>query len=451
LINEFNPLDTGSKQAYHNNGRACRIEAASIARRIVLRKVTFIVVGAGCRGNNYSEYAKKFPDECQPVAVCEPDDIRRNKFGDEYGIPMESRYKDWREIVDLPKLADAAMVCTQDAGHKDPAVALADKGYHLLLEKPMAPTAEDCQEIYNAVKRNNVMLAVCHVLRYTRFNRKLKELIDSGLIGKVHNIQLVEPVGYWHQAHSYVRGNWRNEAESSFMLLAKSCHDLDLLNYFIPAKCSRVSSFGTLSYFTRENQPKGAADRCTECPAEIETGCPYSAIKIYLRDFRKYHATWPGTVLHHSGTIEGVAEALREGPYGRCVFACDNDVVDHQVVAFEFEDGTTATFTMSAFTFMYERQIWVMGDKGTLKWVPDGIEHCDFLTNKTTTISTEISDGSLASGHGGGDFGIMRNFIYAVRDNDPSWITSGPEVSLESHLMVFAAEKARRTGTVVEL
>ncbi len=414
-------------------------------------KVSFVVVGAGCRGNNYSEYAKKFPDQCQAVAVCEPDDFRRNKFGDDYDIPAERRYKDWRDIVDLPKLADAALICTQDAYHKDPAIALADKGYHLLLEKPMAPSAEDCQAIYDAVKRNGIMLAVCHVLRYTRFNKKLKEVIDSGLIGKVHNIQLVEPVGYWHQAHSYVRGNWRKESESSSMLLAKSCHDLDLLNYFIPAKCKGVSSFGHLSHFTRANQPKGAADRCVDCPTEIETGCPYSAIKIYLRDFRKYHDTWPGTVLHPSGTIEGVADAVRKGPYGRCVYASDNDVVDHQVVSFEFEDESTASFTMSAFTFMAERQIWVMGDKGTLRWVENGIEHCDFLTNDRRTISLETSDGSLASGHGGGDFGIMNSFISAVAQNDPSLITSGPEVSLESHLMVFAAEKARRTGTVQEL
>lgn len=414
-------------------------------------KVSFIVVGAGCRGNNYSEYAKKFPDLCEAVAVCELDEIRRNKFGDEYNIPMERRFKDWREIIDMPKLADAALVCTQDAQHKEPAIALADKGYHLMLEKPMAPSPEDCQEIYDAVKRNGVMLAVCHVLRYTRFNKKLKQVIDSGLIGKVHNIQLVEPVGYWHQAHSYVRGNWRNEAESSPMLLAKSCHDLDLLNYFTPAKCTKISSFGTLSYFTRANQPKGAADRCTDCPAEIETGCPYSAVKIYLRDFRKYHNTWPGTVLAHEGTIEAVGQALKDGPYGRCVFACDNDVVDHQVVALEFEDGATATFTMAAFNFMQERQIWVMGDMGTLRWVEDGIEHCDFLTNKKTTLSLETSDGSLASGHGGGDFGIMSSFISAVKENDPSKITSGPEVSLESHLMVFAAEKARRSGTVVDM
>ena len=216
------------------------------------------------------------------MAVCEPNDDTRNRFAEEYNIPEDRRFHDWREILDLPKMADAVVICTQDAFHKDPAIALAGKGYNILLEKPMATSIEDCQAIHDAATSNGVIFAVCHVLRYTAPNQKLKELIDLGTIGKVQNIQLLEPVGFWHQAHSYVRGNWRNERESSPMLLAKSCHDIDLLNYFIPSKCVRVSSFGHLSHSPKQiSLPE---QRTTECPEGVEKNCPYSALKIYVQD-----------------------------------------------------------------------------------------------------------------------------------------------------------------------
>lgn len=410
-------------------------------------KPTIVVVGAGQRGLGYSNYLFENPEEGKIVAVCDPNEYARNTFGDKFDIPMDMRFKDWRDIVDMPKLADAAFVCTQDKDHKDPAIALAKKGYHLMLEKPMAPNPEDCQAIYDAAKESGVMLAVCHVLRYTTFNKKLKQMIDSGLIGKVHSIQLIEPVGYWHQAHSYVRGNWRNEALSSPMLLAKSCHDMDLLNYFIPSKCAKVSSFGSLSHFTRANQPEGAADRCTECPESIESKCPYSALKIYFRDRGERPQDWPVSVITTNATAEGVMEALKTGPYGRCVYACDNDVVDHQVVNLEFEDKTTASFTMAAFNESGPRQTLIMGDKGSLRCHDAWIEHVDFLTDKKTTIDID----NVKDAHGGGDHGLVGDFICAVRENDPSYITSDASVSLESHLIVFAAEKSRRNSTVEKI
>ncbi|MCE5198908.1 MAG: Gfo/Idh/MocA family oxidoreductase [Armatimonadota bacterium] len=416
-----------------------------------MRKVSFVVVGAGCRGSGYTKYIQSSPDEGEVIAVCEPIDEVRNRFGDTYNIPEELRFHDWKDILDKPKLAEAALICTQDAQHRDPAVALAGMGYHLMLEKPMAPTPEDCKVIYDAVIKNGVMLAVCHVLRYTALNIKLKEIIDSGVIGDIRDIQLIEQVGFWHQAHSYVRGNWRNEKESSSMLLAKSCHDMDILNYFIPSKCKSVSSFGSLSYFTRENQPKGAADRCTDCPRDIESKCPYSALKIYIRDRINSLDEWPVNVLTHEATEEAVMRELENGPYGRCVFACDNDVVDHQVVNLEFEGGATASFTMSAFNFAAGREVFIMGDQGALKCTETGIDHYDFLSGKKSAIPLDTGDGLITSGHGGGDFGLMGNFLNAVRNNDPSYITSGPDVSLESHLIVFAAEKARRDNTVEHL
>ena len=423
-----------------------------------MSKASVVVIGAGVRGYGYANVIKDyFSDLGNVVAICEPDTHLRNKFGDDFDVPENKRFNSWEDIVDLPKMADAAFVCTQDAYHVKPAIAMAQKGYHLLLEKPMAPSAKDCKEISDAVKENNVMMAVCHVLRYTLFNKKLKELIDRGLIGKIRSIQLIEQVTYWHQAHSYVRGNWRNEALSSSMLLAKSCHDIDILNYLTPTKCTKVSSFGSLSYFTRENQPKGAADRCVNCPAEVETMCAYSALRIYLKEKRdaldniESLEYWPVKVVCPIPTREAVLEALRTGPYGKCVFACDNDVVDHQVVNMEFEDGATASFTMCAFTPSGGREIYIMGDQGTLRCTEGDITHSNFLTNETNTIDFNSSDGMLTSGHGGGDSGLIKDFLTAVSENDPSYITSGPDVSLESHLIVFAAEQARLNNTVEKI
>ena len=411
--------------------------------------VSFVIVGAGGRGRAYARFAEQYPKDAQVVAVCEPKDEFRNLIATKHHLPSERVFRDWRELLDKPKLADAAMICTQDADHRDPAIALAARGYHLLLEKPMAPTAADSQAIYDAVKQAGIMLTVCHGLRYTPYNRTLKKLLDSGLIGTIRNIDLIEPVGYWHQAHSFVRGHWRNSIESSPMLLAKSCHDLDFLNFLIPSRCARVASFGHLSYFTKANQPKGAADRCLECPETIESKCAYSAKKIYLKDFGHHLDGWPVNVVSSTPTVEAIIKGLAEGPYGRCVFACDNDVVDHQVVLLEFAGGEVATFTMSAFNKHTERETYVMGDRGTLRVKGHAITHYDFLTNEEREI--EYDTKLLDSGHGGGDFGIMRDFIEAIRTNDPGKISSGPEVSLESHLIVFAAEESRRTGTVVSL
>ncbi|MFQ3548179.1 MAG: Gfo/Idh/MocA family oxidoreductase [Armatimonadota bacterium] len=412
---------------------------------------TFIVVGAGQRGFGYTSYIHHYPNEGKVVGVCEPNQINRNIFTNNFSIPRENVFNSWEELAGKPKLADAVIICTQDRMHKDPAIAFAKKGYHILLEKPMATNPEDCISIYKTIKDTGVMFAVCHVLRYTDFNIKLKEMIDSGIIGKIRNIQLLEPVGFAHYAHSFVRGNWRNENESSFMLLAKSCHDIDLINYFINKKCTKVSSFGSLSYFTKENQPKGAADRCINCPEEIESKCAYSALKMYLRGKEDNLNQWPISVLTPIPTVESVSKALEKGPYGRCVYACDNDVVDKQIVNLEFEDGAEASFTMSAFNKGGGREIYIMGDQGTLRCDDNGIEHYDFLTQTTNKIDLYAGDGQITSGHGGGDFGLMKSFLKALKENNPIYISSGPEISLISHLMVFAAEKSRKSETIEKI
>jgi len=364
-----------------------------------------------------------------------------------FAIPSENVWDDWSGAADEPRLADAAIIATPDAMHTAPTVALAEKGYHILLEKPMAPTEADCRRIIQAVEdRGDIHFAVCHVMRYTRYTRILKGIIDSGRIGEVVNVQHIEPVGYWHQAHSFVRGNWRNESESSPMLLAKSCHDIDWLRYIIGAPFVRVSSFGSLFHFRKANQPEGAADRCLDC--DVETVCPYSAPKIYMGMLDEGRTDWPLDVLAGEVNAETITEALRTGPYGRCVYACDNDVVDHQVVTMEFDGGATASFTMTAFNLAGGRKTRIHGTRGEIYGDGRDITVTDFLTDDSETIDTVATDATISGGHGGGDDRIMAAFLAAVADDDPSTILSGPGETLETHLAVFAAERARRDGTV---
>lgn len=412
-----------------------------------MKQVSTVVIGAGNRGIGYAQYAKIFPEQMSVTAVCEPRREWRERFAREYGIPESRCFSDWKELLKHDRLADAALICTVEDLHRDIAVALAGKKYHLLLEKPMAPTEKECLEIYHAVKENNVIMAVCHVLRYTDWFTKLKSMVDSGMTGKVRHISASEFVGYWHFTHSFVRGNFRSEKTSSPFLLAKCCHDIDLLNVLVPSRCCKVSSFGRLSHFIRENQPDGAADRCIDCPAFIESACPYSALKIYLRDCMGNLGQWPMSMLTTDTTPKGVEKALREGPYGRCVYACDNDVCDHQVVNLEYEDGTTAAFTTTAFA-VGGRDYHIMGDRGSLHFTGENIIHNDFLfgcAGKETRHSITSGDNTVLSGHGGGDFGIMKQFVAAVKSGDADMICTGPESSVESHMIVFAAERSRRS------
>ena len=414
-----------------------------------MKPVSLAIIGAGNRGHTYARYAAAFPDQVKVVGVAEPRDFYRNKMVNNHSIAAEHVFTDWRQVTEVPRFADAVIIATPDNMHAEPAIAFADLGYHILLEKPMAPNPEDCQRIVSSIKKNDVHLAVCHVMRYTGYTQKLKSLVDSGLIGDIVNLQSLEPVGFWHQAHSFVRGNWRNEAESGFMLLTKSCHDLDWISYIMGVPCLSVSSFGTLKHFRSEEQPDGAADRCLDCG--VEEQCPYSAKRIYLTALERGHSGWPVDVLVPDPTPEKVISALRNGPYGRCVYACDNDVVDNQVVNFLFEGGRTANFTMTAFAEMGHRQNRIFGTRGQL--VGDGrlIHHYDFLTDHTETIDTAAAGASILEGHGGGDFGLMASFVKALATGDTSVILSGPDESLESHLIVFAAEKSRRTVSVVNL
>ncbi|QHI69045.1 Gfo/Idh/MocA family protein [Tichowtungia aerotolerans] len=409
----------------------------------------FIILGAGSRGSAYARHILENKDRARVVAVAEPDPVRRSSLADLHGVGEENRFSEWKEVAEKDRFADAVVIAVQDDMHLESTLAFLKKGYHVLLEKPLAPSVEDCCRIYMAAKASGVLFAVCHVLRYTTYTAKMKTLLDQGVIGDIVSMQHLEPVGYYHQAHSFVRGNWRNEKMSSPMLLAKACHDLDWIRYIMDSRCESITSFGNLRHFKIENAPENSAERCLDCACETE--CPYSAKKIYIKRAEAGDLDWPNRTITNDLTLEGVRSAIETGPYGRCVYRCDNDVVDHQVVNMLFEDGRTASFTMTAFTDMVGRKTRVFGTKGCMEGDQDHIKILDFLTDEEVEIETSPEDSTILGGHGGGDKGLIDAFINAVETGDRSQIISGAEETIESHMMVFAAERSRRERAVVNM
>lgn len=415
------------------------------------KRKDLILIGGGNRGKRYTDIAASLDGCYRVVAVAEPIRERREDIARIHNIPPEHVYESWEALLAKPRFADAAIIATMDRDHFAPALQAIRQGYPLLLEKPVSPDPGECRLLEEEARRYGVPVLVCHVLRYTPFFRALRELIDRGEIGEVVNIQHAECVGTIHQSHSFVRGNWCNSRESSPMLLQKSCHDIDILQWLLgERRCLRVQSFGSLRYFTPENAPEGAPEFCIDgCP--VGDTCPYNAVKLYLKSDSDWFRT-TATHLPHPEDAD-VERAIRTTDYGRCVFGCHNDVVDHQVVNMEFEGGATVSFTMCAFTYP-ARRIRIMGTLGEISAQMDDpeIQIFDFQSGKTRRVEVSglVRDDSINGGHGGGDGGIMRAFYRLLCGEAPE-LTHNLTESCESHRIVFAAEKSRLTSQVVEM
>ncbi len=412
-----------------------------------MKQVTAILIGAGARGQVYAHYAQEHPEELRIIAVAEPKEDRRALVCRTYGIPDDMAFSSWEKLLAYPQLADTALVCTLDDMHTQPTLAALKQGYHVLLEKPMSNSETECRAIVEASEKAQRVLSVCHVLRYTPFYMTVKHLIDEGQIGEVVSLTQIENVGYWHHAHSFVRGNWRSGKQTSPMILQKSCHDMDILLWLCGQRCAKVSSFGSLRYFNVAHAPQGAPARCTDgCPQSAM--CPYDARKIYLTD----NVGWPTDMLTTDLSYEGRLKALQEGPYGRCVYRCDNDVVDRQVVNLEFSNGAVASFTMTAFTTDMARQLKVCGTQGqiTADMNANSVYLHRFGEDSPRKIAVETPPQTNNYGHGGGDYYLMRNFVRAVQNGGKESLSSA-RVSLESHLICWAAERSRLEGKIIEL
>ncbi|KAG9006132.1 hypothetical protein FRB94_000957 [Tulasnella sp. JGI-2019a] len=426
---------------------------------------TLAVIGAGQRGKRYAEYALANPNLCRVVAVAEPRLKTREIFTQRHSIPADRVFADYKDLLvcstgllqeTRKRIADAVIVAVQDQMHAEVVLECVKQGFDILCEKPMATTPEECIRMADAVERSRCIFGMGHVLRYSPYNHELTSVLRSGKLGELINVVHIEPVGYYHFAHSFVRGNWSNEAKSSFALLAKSCHDFDIICHFLhPATPTRVSSFGSLTHFRKSAKPTEAGDakRCLDCA--YERNCPYSAIRTYLEPVRNGQLGWPASVLTDGPPdIESIGAALKEGPYGKCVYESDNDVVDHQVVNMEFSSGATCSFTMVAFTTLIcERQTRMHFSHGEIigdsRWITvTNFKFPEGHLERTTRIVTEIDE---AGGHGGGDFGLMKQFIEAVRGRDQTLLGADVKEVLKSHLLVFAAEKSRKEGRVINV
>ena len=397
------------------------------------------VIGYGGRGRLYSEILLNKGIKIE--ALCDVDKEKLSLGKEELKLEDSQLFDSEEKFFAHKKMSDILFVCTQDELHYRHAIKGLEKGYDLLLEKPIATSVEQCNDILNTAKKLNRNVFVCHVLRYAPFFTQIKRELDTGDYGKVVTVSITENVGYWHQAHSYVRGNWRNDKTATPMIIAKSCHDLDLISWFVDSDYKSVSSFGSLDYFKSENAPENCADRCLDCQY-VDT-CVYSAKKIYIKDrAEKGKLTWPCDILVSKPTVEKLYEVLETSPYGKCVYKCDNNVVDHQVVNIVFKNNATAQLTMTAFSDEVYREIHVHGEKGEIYGnMMDNLLHCNIFGKSKKVIDTNI-DSDTSYGHGGGDVGML-NEIINFYEGKPTHNLTSIDRSMQSHYIGFMAEESR--------
>ena len=418
--------------------------------------ITFAIAGFGDRGSTYASMQQLFPDRMKVVAVADLDPRKVEKARQLYDIPAEHCFASAEEMLARDRLADVMVVSTMDRQHVGHAIPALERGYHVVLEKPISPDLAQCREILEVSRRCPGQVIVCHVLRYTPFYNTVKDLLDSGAIGDLVNIIASENVGYWHQAHSFVRGNWRNSAQTSPMILQKSCHDLDIFTWLTGKRCISLSSVGSNTLFRPENAPTGAPLRCLDgCP--VRESCIFDAEKIYVTDpmtgITHRNDNWITSVLSPENTLESTYAALREGPYGRCVYHCDNDVVDHQQTTLLLEDGATVSFSMCAFSQDCYRTFRAMGTQGEL----EGDTKSNLIRVKRFGQGEQVIDVKAAArdlkGHGGGDSGIIADFLdMLLEGRAPTQRTTTLEHSMESHYLALAAEESRlRGGQVISI
>ena len=426
------------------------------------RPVELVLIGAGQRGSQvYGAWALAHPEAARIVGLAEPDPVRRAAAARDHGLDASRCFESWEPLLASGRMADGAIIATQDRQHVAPAIAALEAGYGVLLEKPMAHDLAGCLALARAAERTSGVLQICHVLRYAPFWRSVKAVLDSGRLGRIVTVEHRENVAWWHMAHSFVRGHWRSADASSPMILAKCCHDLDLLAWLLPAPVRSLSSVGSLVHFRPENVGPEIPARCSDgCP--IEADCAFSALGIYLelRPFPGLRARieageldpetltgWPFGVLGPDPSRAGRRRALETGPYGRCVYRADNDVVDHQVVTMALEDGSSAVLVMHGHAQAEHRSMRYEGSRATL--IADTLGEGQIWVHAHGGASERIAIPRPEGGHGGGDAGLMADFVRVLRGEiAPLTDARG---ALESHLLAFAAEAARLDSRVVHM
>ena len=413
-------------------------------RGINMKKITVAVIGCGSRGIDAYSTIMSQGNKFKPVAFCDSRKVRLDLAKKKFGIKSDMLFLDEKKFF-KKKLADLCIIATQDRDHVRHAINALKLGYDVLCEKPITSDIKECNKLIEAQKKYKKKVIICHVLRYAPAFVEVSKLLDSGVIGKLIDIDAIEQVAYWHESHSYVRGNWRNSKTTSPMILAKCCHDMDLLQYYAKSRCKCISSMGSLDFFTKKNKPKGAADRCQNCKY-IDT-CPYSAKTLYVKwwkDAGSPTTIWPCNVIctDYPLTAAKIKKAYESNGYGRCVFSCDNNVVDHQQSIITFENGITANLCMTAFTGKAGRIYLFHGTYGEID-----------LNEEKRTLSVKVYgkkekiikfDDIIkkeSMGHGGGDEALV-DALYNILTSKVNAQTT-LQASIESHLMCYAAEESR--------
>lgn len=418
------------------------------------RCVSALLVGAGMRGQGYASYALAYPESLKITAVAEWRDDVRKTFSQLHQIDEEFMFKDWKDAVGKDKCADCVIIA-HTARHDEPAIAFAKKGYHVLVEHPMAVTEQDCKQLYQVAMETDVIFSVCHVLRYAPQTKLVKEMIEAGRIGDVVNIQLIEKVGYCFASHMFGRRYWAKQRSSAITVLGKSGHDLDLICYWMgESKCKKVSCFGTRSHFNAKSKPTIATARCLDCPLKDE--CPYSGTRVYLQPVLQGVKQSLANFITKDKTripdIETVTDALRNTDDGVCIYHDDNDALTHCVINMEFTGGRTANHTFVSFSEKNERIAQIQGTMGEIYCMfGSHTEIYDFRTQKRESFGPGVDMESLPEPlrfYWGADFGVIDSFVKAVQTGDRSYIVTGPVESLESHLLSFTADNARLEGVV---
>ena len=422
-------------------------------------RVRLAVVGAGARARVYSRYLSEHPDEATIEAVADPNTDRREAFARDYDVPPERQFQSHEDIVARPDIADAALNCTMDRLHVPIGLPLVEAGFHMLMEKPISPIEREVRDLADAVEANERIVMIGHVLRYAPFYMLVKRLLDEGRIGEIMALHTQENVAYWHMAVAFVTGKYNRRDTSSPMLMAKCCHDLDLVSWFMSGvPIRRVSSFGSLSHFRLENAPEGAGERCVvDC--EIERNCPYSAGRLYLDNDYGWGGPWSEFTNPDELTLEQKRESLAtDNPNGRCVWHSDNNVVDHQSVIVEFANGVTATHDMWGNAARPRRKVHIMGTEGEIEGdLSDGVVIVrTFNPDAEGGYEQEEKDireidPNAVGGHGGGDLRLMGDFLARIRGDSTSRACTRLEDSLAGHLICFAAERAMTEDRVIRI
>ena len=397
------------------------------------------ILGFGDRGQLYANLFKSFGATI--VAVCDKDNNKLALAKESCKIEDIDCYADDNAFFDKGKLADLLVISTLDQHHYKHAIKAIDLGYDILLEKPITTTIKKCCEIEKRATKKGVKVFLCYVLRYAPFFIKIKELLDSKILGNLTTVNLSECVGYWHQAHSFVRGNWRNSAESTPMIVAKCCHDLDMLYWLCDSQPVSISSMGNLNFFKKENAPADSADFCCDC--KIASECPYENLKFYANPGKTWWISKTGYYQGENGDVNALKELFKDKsiPYSRCVFKCDNDVVDHQVTNILFDGGVTAHLTMTAFSKDCFRKIHLHCTYGEIFGdLEEGVLHVNIFGKESKKIDVSL-DESLA-GHGGGDPLMIKNIV-EVYENGLNLDKNGIKGAMISHYLAFLAEKSR--------